>query len=326
MLAVLAPATGMYAQAVSPVLAPAAPPAASADKAPDEPNLKLSPTALLKQFEPPADEEYTLGPGDGIAIDFPSRPELSTKGVVGPDGMVSVPVAGATKVAGLTRDAAGKVIGEKMSKFYKDIDATVRIEKYGSNNVTVIGNVTAPGTYNFEQTPTLLAVLTRGGVVRRADGSLPDQIAIYRGDNVMFVDLEALMASGSPLSNLRLRRDDLVFVPALSAHTISVMGQVQHQGQISLKHDSTLASVLAEAGGLADGAGSNPELQIVHRSKGNRTQYVRFKDMLKPSFDISLYPGDVIYVPKSGLARTGFVMQQIAPFFSVGTFAAVLMH
>ena len=106
------------------------------------------------------------------------------------------------------------------------------------------------------------------------------------------------------------------------------MGQVQHPGQIALKHDSTLTSILGEAGGVSDAAGNNPELQIVHRSKGDKTQYVHFKDLLKPTggMEISLNPGDVIYVPKSGMAKAGFVMQQLAPFLSLGSFAAIAAH
>ena len=53
-----------------------------------------------------------------------------------------------------------------------------------------------------------------------------------------------------------------------------------------------------------------------------------FKDLLKPTggMEISLYPGDVIYVPKSGMSKVGFVMQQLAPFLSLGSFAAIAAH
>jgi polysaccharide export outer membrane protein len=95
-----------------------------------------------------------------------------------------------------------------------------------------------------------------------------------------------------------------------------------------LKHNSTVASILGEAGGVSDAAGSNPEVQVVHRSKGDKTQYVRFKDLLKPNggMEVSLYPGDIVYVPKSGISKVGFVMQQLAPFLSMGSFAALAVH
>jgi polysaccharide export outer membrane protein len=203
----------------------------------------------------------------------------------------------------------------------------VQILKYGSNHVTLLGNVKNPGSISFEQTPTLLEVLSRGGVETRTDGSLPDQCVIYRGDQVFWVDLQELLMSGSPLADLRLRRNDLIFVPAV-ARTVTVLGQVQHAGQIALRHDSSLTSLLGEAGGLSDGAGGNPEIEIVHRMQGGKTQYVRFNNLLKPNggMDVSLHPGDVIFVPRSGLTKVGFVMQQLAPFLTMGSLATIAVH
>jgi polysaccharide export outer membrane protein len=292
------------------------------------PQLKLNPIEALRKFEPSADEEYTLGAGDEISIQYPSRPDLASRDVIGPDGRTTLPLAGPIEVAGLTRQAAGQKIAEAMSAYYTNLTATVKVEKYGSNHVILLGSVKNPGMINFEQTPTLLEVLSKGGTETSPDGNVPEQCVIYRGDQVFWVDLQELLVTGSPLANLRLRRNDVVFVPAMSMRTVTVMGQVQHPGQVVLKHDSTLASVLGETGGLSDGAGSNPLLEIVHHSKGDRTQYVRFNDLLTPNggMEISLYPGDIIYAPKSGIAKTGFVMQQLAPFLTMGSFAALAVR
>jgi protein involved in polysaccharide export with SLBB domain len=49
------------------------------DPAASNPQLKLSPMKTLQTFEPAENEEYALGPGDEISLDFPGRPELSGK-------------------------------------------------------------------------------------------------------------------------------------------------------------------------------------------------------------------------------------------------------
>jgi polysaccharide export outer membrane protein len=290
-----------------------------------DPKLKLSPMEELRKFEPPVGEEYTLGEGDEISIQYPTRPDLASKDVIGPDGRTTLPLAGPIKLAGLTREAAGEKIAKAMSTYYTSLTATVKVERYGSNHVILLGSVKNPGIVSFDQTPTLLEVLSKGGTETRPDGNVPEQCVIYRGEQVYWVDLQDLLVTGSPMANLRLRRNDVVFVPALSTRTVTVMGQVQHPGQVALRHDSTLVSILGETGGLNEDAGSNPELQIVHHSKGDRTEYVRFYDLLKPNggAEISLYPGDIIYAPKSGIAKTGFVMQQLAPFLTMGSFAAL---
>lgn len=299
----------------------------AAPEGPTDPTLKLSTTEALRRFEPPADEEYTLGAGDEISVEFPGRPELSTKSAIGPDGRITIPLAGPIVIANLTREAAAQTICAAFSHYYTNISATVDVLKYGSNHITLLGNVKNPGSISFEQTPTLLEVLSRGGIETRPDGSLPDQCVIYRGEQVFWVDLQELLTSGSPLADLRLRRNDLIFVPAL-AKTVTVLGQVQKPGQIALRHDSTLTSILGDAGSLSDGAGNNPEIEIVHRTQGGKTQYVRFSNLLKPTggMDVSLHPGDVIFVPRSGLTKVGFVMQQLAPFLSMGSLAIIAVH
>jgi polysaccharide biosynthesis/export protein len=293
-----------------------------------DPKLKLSPLETLRRFEPPADEEYTLGAGDEISIQYPGRPELASKNAIGPDGRITLPLAGPFEIANLTRKAAAEKIVVALSAYYTNLAATVEVVKYGSNHVTLLGDVKNPGPINFDQTPTLLEVLSKGGIQTRLDGNLPEQCVIYRGETVLWVDLQELLSTGSPLADLRLRRNDVIFVPSISTRSVTVMGQVQHPGQIVLKHNSTLTSILGEAGGVSDTAGNNPELQIVHRSNGDKTQYVRFRDLLKPTggMEIALNPGDVIYVPKSGMAKAGFVMQQLAPFLSLGTFATLAVH
>ena len=283
------------------------------------PTLKLNPSEALRKFQPAADEEYTLGAGDEISVQFPGRPDLTTASVIGPDGRITLPLAGTIVVANLTRAQAGEKITSTMQKYFNDIATTVEVMKYGSNHVTLLGNVTKPGAIEFSQTPTLLEVLSRGGVQTGRDGSLPDECVIYRGDQVFWVDLHALLSSGSPLADLRLRRDDLIFVPGVTK-TVTVIGQVTKPGQIPLHHDSTLTSIIGEAGGITDYAGNDPNIQIVHRSNGT-TQYVRLKTLLQQPdrMDVSLHAGDVIFIPRGGVYKWGFMMQQISPYVLMGT-------
>jgi polysaccharide export outer membrane protein len=300
--------------------------AGNSDNAIPTPHLQPSPSAVLRSFEPDVNEEYTLGAGDEIAIDFPGRTDLSTKQVIGPDGRITLDIAGPIKVGDMTREAAAQAVADKLSPYYTDLTkATVQVVKYGSNQVLLMGNVLHPGEISFDQTPTLLEALSRGGIPTRPDGSVPEQCVIYRGDQVLWVDLQGLLESGNPLANLRLRRNDLIFVPALSDRSVSVIGQVQHPGAVTLKRNSTLASIIGDAGGPSDAAGSNPNIEIVHKANGGATQYIRFRDLLKPSggLEIALAPGDVVFVPKSGLAKTGFAMQQLTPFAMLGTFASL---
>jgi polysaccharide export outer membrane protein len=303
------------------------------DPATSTPQLKISPMKTLQNFEPAENEEYELGPGDEISLDFPGRPELSVKRVVGPDGRITLSLVGALNVTDKNRNEVAKLVVDALSPYYKDLTVTINIEKYGSNRVVIIGSVQHPGVLYFDNTPTLLDVIARGGLLANAgtgpsngpgvhDG-IPERCAIYRGnDQVVWVDLKQLLQSGNSMADLRLRRNDIVFVPAQQEVFVSVLGSVMHAGAIPLSPQSTLASVLAEAGGLAEGASAN--IQVIQPSTG-KTLTIPFKSLLtvKGTDEVKLHAGDVVFVPQSGFFKTTYVIQRLSPAASVGAIAAV---
>jgi len=304
------------------------------DPATGNPQLKLSPMKILQNFEPAENEEYALGPGDEISLDFPGRPELSGKKVVGPDGRITLSLAGALNVADKNRNEVAKLVVEALSPYYKDLTVTINIERYGSNRVVIIGSVQHPGVLYFDNTPTLLDVIARGGLLANAAGNgpsngtavrdgIPERCAIYRGnDQVVWVDLKQLLQSGNSMADLRLRRNDIVFVPAQQEVFVSVLGSVMHAGAIPLSPESTLASVLAQAGGLAEGASAN--IQVIQPSTG-KTVTIPFKSLLtlKGNDEVKLHAGDVVFVPQSGFFKSTYVIQRLSPIASVGAIAAV---
>ncbi len=296
--------------------------------------LQLSPMKALQKFEPAADEEYALGAGDEISLDFPGHPELGGKKVVGPDGRITLSLVGPLNVADKNRSQVAKLVVEALSSYYKDLTVTVNVDKYGSNRVIVLGSVQHPGVLYFDTTPTLLDVIARGGLLANSGGGptnssnlrdgIPERCAIYRGnDQVMWVDLKQLLQSGNSMADLRLRRNDIVFVPAQQEVFVSVLGSVTHSGAIPLTPESTLASILAQAGGLAEGASGN--IQVIQPSTG-KTLTVSFKKLmtLKGTDEVRLHAGDVVYVPQSGFFKSTYVIQRLSPVATMGMMAAVV--
>lgn len=296
------------------------------------PTLKESPLELLRRFEPGSNEEYQLGRGDEITVNFAGRPEMQAKPIVGPDGRISLPLAGDIMVAGLTRPQAAAAIETALSSYYTNLSVQVIVTKYTANRVVLLGAVDHPGMFTFDGTPSLLEVLARGGVQAGPNKSgttsdvnqIPERCAIYRGtDQVVWVELRQMMETGNALADLRLRRDDVVYVPSSSERFISVLGEVQHPGAIPLAYNSTAASLLAQAGGVSDHAGSNPRIQIVDPTSGT-SHYYTLKELLDPikSREVTLKPGQIIFVPKSGFYRATYVLERLSPLISVMTMAA----
>jgi polysaccharide biosynthesis/export protein len=294
---------------------------------PPDPQLKTNPMQALRNFEPTGDEEYRLGKGDEITVDFPGRPDLTAKLVVGPDGRITLPLAGDVMLAGRTRAEAAKAIDVALSAFYTNLASQVTVTKYTANKVLVLGAVEHPGVVTFDGTPTLLEALSRSGLETGPNkaSEIPERCAIYRGqDEVVWVDLKTLIDAGNSMADLRLRRDDVVYVPNGRERFVSVLGQVQHPGAIPLTGTSTLASVLAAAGGFAEPAGNKPHIQIVDPATGT-SQIISFNDVLNPdkSLEITLKPGEIIFVPQSGFYRATYFVERLSPVITAAALVGV---
>jgi polysaccharide biosynthesis/export protein len=294
---------------------------------PGGPQLKVNPLQALRDFEPAADEEYRLGKGDEITVDFAGRPEMTAKLVVGPDGRITLPLAGDMMMAGQTRTEAAKDIDNALSPYYNNLSAQVTVTKYTANRVLVLGAVEHPGEVTFDGTPKLLEALSRSGLETGPNkaSQIPERCAIYRGqDEVVWVDLKKLIDAGNSLADLRLRRDDVVYVPNGGERFVSVLGQVQHPGAVQLTGTSTLTTVLAAAGGFALPAGNKPHIQIVDPDSGT-SQIISFKDLLDPDKDpeITLKSGDLIFVPQSKVYRATYIVERLSPVITAAALVGV---
>jgi polysaccharide export outer membrane protein len=301
--------------------------------------LKKNPIELLRELEPPADAPYELGHGDEISVEVAGRPELSSKHVVGPDGQITLPVAGSVVVADKTREQAAAAIQSALSDFYEGVSVSVGVDHYTSNRISVIGAVQHQGSMTFDSTPLLLDAISRAGALPSGNPSAvqsaatiaaayPEECIIYRGKDVVFtVELRQLLEEDNSLADYRLKRDDIVYVPGLTKY-VSVLGQVAHPGTEQLHTTSTLPELLADAGGVTVKAGGSPEIQIIRRGTDQvpgKIQLVAFKDIRadKP-LDLTLHSGDIIFVPESGFNKAAYTIEQLAPLVNLVTVGAIL--
>jgi polysaccharide export outer membrane protein len=301
-----------------------------------DPALTIRSEKAVEDSEPAANEEYTLGAGDQISLDFPGRTELTSKPTIGPDGLITLPLIGPIHIAGLTRTAAAKAITTALSQYYTDdLTVSVAVEKYTSNHVRVLGYVQHPGEILFDETPTLLNAISRAGLISPTvmkegvtttiGSGIPEICTIYRGDNTAYqVQLRTLLMSGNALADMRLRRNDIVYVPEPKEMFVSVLGEVTRPGTIPLTPASTLISVLSEAGCCSEGGGFSPEVHIIQPSTGKVIK-VKYKELisLAGQTEYTLHSGDVIIIPKTGFFKATYIFQRISPVTSLVGIAAL---
>ena len=285
---------------------------------------------ILAAFEAGADEEYRLGAGDKIKVEVWGRPELSGPRIVGPDGKITVPVIGSVQVQGLTADEAAHAVTQALSHAYRDVTATVSIEEYTANRVLVLGRVSNPGVIHFDTQPTLLEAITKAGSLPiggiGADKAALTRCAVFRGrDKVVWIDLKSLLTGRNLALNLRLKRDDVVYLPDANDQLVYVLGEVTKPGAYTLTPDMSLLDAVSTAGGPTfDAAWSRIQLVRPGMYLNEAVNVDTIIDAADPSQNYALEEGDIIYVPRNTVAKVGWFLRNISPLTGMGVFAATV--
>ncbi|MBI3797654.1 MAG: polysaccharide export protein, partial [Deltaproteobacteria bacterium] len=193
---------------------------------------KFSDPAALAEFEAGTDSAYRLGAGDEITVEVWDRPELSGKHLIGPDGKITIPYAGVMNITGLSRDGAARAIAEALAPYYYDLLVTVRVDRYVANRVFILGRVANPGMLIFDDSPTLLEAITRAGSLPiggvGADKAALARCAIFRGhDRIAWINLRELLTGEDLSLNVRLQRNDVIYIPDADDQLVYVLGEVK---------------------------------------------------------------------------------------------------
>lgn len=275
--------------------------------------------ALVEEADDPV---YLFGSGDVLRIDVYERPEVSGEHVIGPDGIITLPLVGDVYINGMTREEARSVLTTRLKDYFTHPHVTIAVRDYVSNQVTVLGRVETPGRQRFEHPPTLAEVLANAGALPILDKQATlTRCAIMRGRNkLIWVDLKALL-TGDLAYNIRMRKGDIVFIPDSADTSVYVLGAVIKPGSYRLTPRMTILDALAQAGGPSEDA--QPKKIGIYRAGAQQVEVIALGSVLAPDrrANYALEDGDVIFVPTSGLADFGYVMEQIAPAIAVLTFA-----
>jgi polysaccharide export outer membrane protein len=289
-------------------------------------HLSAATAEAISQFDDAPKSRYSIGPGDKVNVTVWSRPELSGSHVVGPDGDIQVPYLGSVRIADMTPDQASVKLSSALSEYYVGAYATITMSSYNGNSVTVLGHVAHPGVLTFSDNPTLLEVLARAGT-KQTDGKASTEIArcaIFRGkDRALWIDLRPLYRGHDLALNLKMQRGDYVYVPDPSDQLVYVMGQVNKPGAYPLTPNMSFLDAIALAGGPSDTG--QPGQIVLARPRDHLQQVVDLKTFLggNGEANYSLEEGDIIYVPKNGVAKVGYVLQQLNPLSTLFFAAAI---
>lgn len=162
------------------------------------------------------DPAYVIGIEDVLEISVWKNPDVSKTVMVRPDGMISLPLIGDLKAAGLTPAQLKDVINEHLKEYQETVVTSVIVQEVNSYRIFVMGEVMNPGTFTMTRKMSVLqAIALAGGfnpfasrkivIVREAGSSKAAEKIAVRFDDIIDTDARRDM-------NLILKPGDTVFV------------------------------------------------------------------------------------------------------------------
>ncbi len=103
--------------------------------------------SALPSAAPAADQDYRLRPMDTLAISVFGESDLSIAQRIDSQGMVSIPLLGDTKIAGLTVREAETFLEQRFvdEEYLKHPQVTVNVTAYSTRQFFIFGQVQSPG-------------------------------------------------------------------------------------------------------------------------------------------------------------------------------------
>ena len=201
----------------------------------------------------PVPSYYVVSHGDVMNIWVYGVTEESFEAEVDSYGNINIPIVGPIGVAGLSFKDAKDLIVSKLITAYANSSIIVNINKYSTIQVSLIGNVNAPGIYNVSALSTVKDLLVHAGGVK-ANGTIRAMTLQSADGSIHSVDLYELLLGKNNKPALFLKTGDVVYVPN-AYKIVGIAGAVNTPAKYELKVGEKLEQLIDYASGIrADGS------------------------------------------------------------------------
>lgn len=257
---------------------------------------------VLYRFDTTSEDLYRLSAHDLVSIKFLTAPEYDDIHTVGPDGYVSLPFIGAMKLAGRTTNEITAALVKAYEPILKEPSFFVSVKEFHAH-LTKLQEILDHPNYGQGR------VLT---VANNYQISLP----LIGSMDVKDKSLEQIRAEANQkyqTINKNLQVD--LFVHKLQPRNLYVMGEVIKPGAYRVDAPVTLFEAIALSGGASRQAKLSSVLVLRKHGEKVRAKVVNVGGAMKGNGDLALAmvePNDVIYIPRTRLAKSSDVMRQVS--------------
>lgn len=245
----------------------------------------------------PTPQSYVIGSGDQLLLDVYGASQQSLDLNVSPEGRVFVPNVGPIQVGGATIAAATSRIKTSLGRIYSGLNGSnpntfiqLRLGNIRSIKVSMVGELTKPGTYTLPSFATVFNGLYAAGGPNE-NGAFR-KVQVYRDSRlVATVDIYEFLSKGDQSSNITLQDNDVVIVPPVETR-VEIIGPVRREGLFEVKPGESLEDLYVYTGGFTSLA--YRDRVTVRRIENNQRKVVDVPSSEFGSF--SLRDGDEILI------------------------------
>ena len=171
-----------------------------------------APTTFAPTSTMPVPDDFILGPGDQIIIQYYGTEVSSSTEIISRKGVLNLPRLGPINLAGLTFSQAQELINKKVSTELIGASVALTLGELRTITVYVLGEAYSPGTYTVSALSSLTNLLFVSGGVNEK-GSVRNIEVKRNGKTIHVFDLYDLLLKGNAKSDIRLLSGDVVFIP-----------------------------------------------------------------------------------------------------------------
>lgn len=289
------------------------------------------------------DKQYAVGPGDLLGIIVYNHPELTNPAgttqsvtsagrLVNAGGKVYFPFVGTMDVAGLTTGQIRKKLTKDLARVIRDPQVDVRVLKFRSKFVYVVGDVGRPCAVPITDIPLTVVNALDTCRARRTNSSNTELFAaqavrLVRNGQTIPLDLNALYRSGK---TLHLQADDRLILDN-NANRVFMVGEFKQQTsvQISSAGGLSLSQAISDAEGLNLHTADASQVYVIRgfvdsepAPDGGVRTLIRPRiyhldadsvDALILANQFKLQPHDVVFAAPASLVNFNRALAQITP-------------
>jgi len=278
--------------------------------------------AELERLEIEANYVPALGRGDVLDIAVYDEPDLTISGIpIRTDGKISFPLAGEVQAEGLSVAELSQSLTDGLEKYILAPKVSIIVQEFNSQKYTIFGEVVEPGVYPLTTEISITAALASAGGLNKGNFrattvELADlsHAFIARDGKILPVNFTRLIRQGDLRYDLSLQSGDYIYIPSGLSKEVYILGEVTNAMMFAYREDMPMSRTLAQAEGFTPDADLK-RIHIVRGSLHNPTVImINFEEVLKGNArEVALEPGDIIYVPPTGLTSFARVVDKLVP-------------